>query len=93
MTLVAALLAAPVLALIHAIVVRTLWSWFAVPLGVPNIGYAHAYGLALLIPDARTQQAIADALAEAATELAMSNECGDVRTTVSSDFYPYQTEA
>ena len=49
MTLVAALLAAPVLALIHAVVVRTLWSWFAVPLGAPDIGYAHAYGLALLI--------------------------------------------
>ena len=44
-------------------------------------------------PDAHAQRAIADALADAAAELAMNNECGEVRTTVSGDFYPYQTEA
>lgn len=26
----------------------TLWSWFIVPIGVPAIGYAHAYGLMIV---------------------------------------------
>jgi len=26
----------------------TLWSWFIVPIGLPAIGYAHAYGLMIV---------------------------------------------
>lgn len=33
---------------VAAVQVRTLWQWFAVPAGAPSIGYAHAFGIALL---------------------------------------------
>jgi hypothetical protein len=26
----------------------TLWQWFAIPLGLPHVGYAHAYGIRTL---------------------------------------------
>lgn len=32
----------------YAFVLTTLWAWFVVPLGVVNIGMAHAYGLSLI---------------------------------------------
>jgi hypothetical protein len=32
----------------RAYVLVTLWAWFAVPLGLPALGKAHAYGLAIL---------------------------------------------
>lgn len=32
-----------------AFVFSTFWRWFAVPLGVPEIGMAHAYGIMLLV--------------------------------------------
>lgn len=38
-------LGAPVL----GFTLSTLWRWFMVPLGVPAIGMAHAYGLLLLV--------------------------------------------
>ena len=31
-----------------AYVARDLWAWFIVPLGVPSVGVAHAYGVILL---------------------------------------------
>lgn len=34
---------------IEATTLALLWAWFAVPLGLPAIGKAHAYGLALLV--------------------------------------------
>ena len=34
--------------LIRAYVLAQCWRWFAVPLGAPSIGMAHAYGLAML---------------------------------------------
>lgn len=30
------------------VLTRWLWGWFVMPLGVPDIGYAHAFGLGLL---------------------------------------------
>ena len=36
-------------AFISMVVLVDLWSWFIVPFGVMEIGYAHAYGLALAI--------------------------------------------
>lgn len=33
---------------IRAYVLAQCWKWFAVPLGTPSIGMAHAYGLAML---------------------------------------------
>ena len=37
------------LALFSAFTISTLWAWFVVPLGVMKIGFAHAYGLGLLV--------------------------------------------
>lgn len=34
--------------LLTAFTLATLWGWFLVPLGLPVIGYAHAYGLSIL---------------------------------------------
>lgn len=34
--------------IIGAVVATKLWEWFVVPLGMPAIGVAHAYGLLLL---------------------------------------------
>ena len=33
---------------IRAYVLAQCWKWFALPLGAPSIGMAHAYGLAML---------------------------------------------
>lgn len=44
----AMLLAMPFGILAWAYVKAQLWSWFLVPLGVPPIGVAHAYGLTTL---------------------------------------------
>ena len=49
MKLLSVLAALPFLALLHAVVIRTLWGWFVVPLGVPDVGYAHAYGIAIIM--------------------------------------------
>lgn len=38
-----------VLALLGAFTVSTLWAWFIVPFGLPAIGYAHAYGIAVFV--------------------------------------------
>jgi hypothetical protein len=46
--LVGGLLAAPVSIVTNAVVAATIWGWFVVPLGVPAIGYAHAYGLCVV---------------------------------------------
>jgi hypothetical protein len=32
-------------ALLNGYALATLWQWFVVPLGLPAIGFAHAYGL------------------------------------------------
>lgn len=36
-------------ALISAFTLQTMWTWFIVPLGVMSIGYAHAWGVGLLL--------------------------------------------
>lgn len=41
--------ATPLLAMWTAYVVTILWAWFVVPLGLPVIGKAHAYGLVVLV--------------------------------------------
>lgn len=38
-----------VAALLYAFTLYTYWGWFVLPLGAPPIGYAHAYGLSLLV--------------------------------------------
>lgn len=43
------LLVSFVTVLITAFTVSTMWGWFIVPLGVKAIGFAHAYGLSLLV--------------------------------------------
>lgn len=40
--------AAPVAGVVRAWVIVCLWLWFAVPLGLPVLGFGHAYGLHLL---------------------------------------------
>lgn len=35
--------------IIKGLVLSRLWLWFAVPLGLPAISHAHAYGLTLLL--------------------------------------------
>ena len=37
-----------VLAVFTGFTVSVLWGWFIVPLGVAQIGFAHAYGISLL---------------------------------------------
>lgn len=37
-----------IMALYSAFVLATLWGWFVVPLGIAQIGIAHAYGLSLI---------------------------------------------
>jgi|SRR5690606_6413695 len=37
-----------VLALFTGFTVSVLWGWFIVPLGVAQIGFAHAYGISLM---------------------------------------------
>ena len=37
-----------VLALFTGFTVSVLWGWFVVPLGVAQIGFAHAYGISLI---------------------------------------------
>lgn len=32
----------------HAFVIQILWGWYVVPLGVPSISVAHAFGLSCL---------------------------------------------
>lgn len=39
----------PLMMLLSAFVLSTLWTWFLVPLHVPAISMAHAYGIAVLI--------------------------------------------
>jgi len=48
-TALGALALVPLLALFRAWVALKMWVWFAIPLGAPAIGMAHAYGLCLLI--------------------------------------------
>lgn len=36
-------------AILRGYVLATLWRWFVVPLGMPEIGKAHAYGIAALL--------------------------------------------
>jgi len=43
------LVAIPLSALWRGFVLSHLWEWFAVPLGVAQIGYIHAVGLSLLV--------------------------------------------
>lgn len=43
-----AFVAALLTGVVGAAVVTKLWEWFVVPLGMPAIGLAHAYGLVLL---------------------------------------------
>lgn len=38
-----------VLTLLRALVLRDLWTWFVVPLGVPGIGLAHAVGISTIV--------------------------------------------
>lgn len=45
----------PVLAVWWAFVARLMWLWFVVPLGMPEIGKAHIYGLTLLLVSSVTQ--------------------------------------
>lgn len=39
----------PACGMLHAFVLRYLWAWFVVPLGLPSIGMAHAYGISMLV--------------------------------------------
>lgn len=54
-----ALLVVP-LALLDGVVLLALWRWFAVPLGAPNVGLAHAIGLGALISLATHQTILND---------------------------------
>ena len=36
-------------AALSAVVLRDLWTWFVVPLGVMSIGFWHAYGISILV--------------------------------------------
>lgn len=47
--MLAGLLLFPITLVAYAFVVATFWGWFVVPLGAPDIGLAHAYGLAILV--------------------------------------------
>lgn len=38
----------PVSCVVHGWLISILWAWFAVPLGAPTIGVAHAVGLSCL---------------------------------------------
>ena len=38
-----------VIGVLNAFVVSSLWGWFVVPLGMPSIGIAHAWGLGILV--------------------------------------------
>ena len=56
----------------RGVVVKFSWDWFVVPLGVVEIGYAHALGISLLAallthehPD-KEQKQFAEAMAQAA---------------------------
>lgn len=44
-----ALLLLPFSIILGAYVLKTLWWWFVVPLGVPAVGMAHAYGLSTIV--------------------------------------------
>lgn len=46
-TVLFALFLIVVLGAYHAVAVMLLWGWFIVPLGLPDIGMAHSYGLIL----------------------------------------------
>ena len=46
---IAVLVALPFGMLLRAYTVATLWQWFLVPLGLPVLGLAHAFGLAVLV--------------------------------------------
>jgi len=37
------------LAILRGFVLSILWQWFALPLGLPEIGVAHAIGIALIV--------------------------------------------
>lgn len=39
----------PLTVVLNGVLLRTLWLWFAVPLGLPAIGGAHAMGLAAMV--------------------------------------------
>lgn len=39
----------PLAIIFNAFVLYKMWGWFLVPLGLPQIGMAHAWGLAILI--------------------------------------------
>lgn len=45
----AAIVAIVLLGFFGAVVIRAYWGWFIVPLNVPPIGLAHAYGLAMFV--------------------------------------------
>jgi hypothetical protein len=40
--------------LLGAFTTMTLWMWFGVPLGLPQIGMAHAVGISLLVSNFKT---------------------------------------
>ena len=44
--LIASLIAAAIL--VHGFVLKLMWAWFLIPLGLPALGLAHACGLGLL---------------------------------------------
>ncbi len=44
----AVIVAAPFGMLLRAYTIATLWTWFLVPLGLPVLGLAHAYGIGVL---------------------------------------------
>ncbi len=44
----------PLVLLVYAYAFRDLWSWYLTPLGLPALGYLHAYGLALTVKLATT---------------------------------------
>ncbi len=39
----------PAASMLSGVALETLWYWFIVPLGAPNIGVAHAMGIALIV--------------------------------------------
>lgn len=43
-----AILSAPIGFFLRGYAIAVLWHWFAVPLGAPVIGWAHAYGIGAL---------------------------------------------
>jgi hypothetical protein len=63
-------------------VITRLWTWFAVPLGVPAIGLAHAAGLTTLVATIRFSAAAAGNRSASQSTFTDEQRLVDIRSTV-----------